>query len=156
MSLIRTKMTKPGRRIKEVVFDSAGEDKEILGIVEARGSGSYEMVIRADHQAGDNKGNIKMRAIAEGGARVNLIGEIIIREGANGVDDFMDIKVLILDDKSSANVDPRLEIMANDVKASHAASVSMVDHEQMFYLSSRGLTKEEAKELLVEGFLRED
>lgn len=155
MRRVIARLDKPGRSLKEVVFARIDEEKEIVGIVNARARGKYEMIVRAIHEKGDNTGRIKMRAVAEGGAMVNLVGEIVIKEGANKVDDFMDIKVLILDDKSSANVDPRLEIMANDVKASHAASVSMVDELQMKYLMSRGIRRREAMELLVSGFLSE-
>jgi len=49
--------------------------------------------------------------------------------------------------------EPKLEIMANEVKASHAATVGRVDEEEMFYLLARGICRENAEKMIVEGFL---
>jgi len=60
---------------------------------------------------------------------------------------------LILDDISEATADPKLEIESDDVKASHAATVSKIDEEQIFYLQNRGVDRKKASDLIVEGFL---
>jgi Fe-S cluster assembly protein SufD len=62
---------------------------------------------------------------------------------------------LLLSEGSIANSKPGLEILADDVKASHGATVSQLDSDQLFYLSSRGLSSHVAKSLLVEGFCRD-
>ena len=53
------------------------------------------------------------------------------------------------------NAKPELEIYADDVKCSHGATTGELDEEMLFYLRSRGLNKEEAKKLLIEGFINE-
>jgi Fe-S cluster assembly protein SufD len=54
---------------------------------------------------------------------------------------------------SSASVDPQLEIMSDEVKAGHGASVSRIDENQIEYLMSRGIEREDAEEQIVEGWL---
>ena len=82
-------------------------------------------------------------------------GMIKIDKGANGVDDFLEMRLLLLDDKSQAVAEPKLEIETNEVKASHAATVGKIDEEQVFYLTSRGITGKEAERLIVDGFLNQ-
>ena len=66
---------------------------------------------------------------------------------------YLENHILKLGDKTLANSIPSLKIDANDVKASHGATVGQIDEEHMFYLMSRGLTEEIAKNLIIQGFL---
>ena len=59
---------------------------------------------------------------------------------------------LVLSDKAHTDSIPRLEIEADDVKASHGATIGQVDPEQMFYLKTRGLDLATAERLLIDGF----
>src|SRR3989344_9349435 len=80
---------------------------------------------------------------------------IKIVKDANGVDDFLEMRLLLLDSKSQAVAEPKLEIEANEVKASHAATVGKIDEEELFYLQSRGVKRTEAEKLVIDGFLSE-
>ena len=60
---------------------------------------------------------------------------------------------MILSKKARADAIPGLEIMTNEVKATHSGSVSQVDEEQIFYLMSRGLSQSEAQRMIIIGFL---
>ena len=60
---------------------------------------------------------------------------------------------MILSKKARADAIPGLEIETNEVRATHSASVSQIDEEQVFYLESRGLTQSEARKLIILGFL---
>ena len=62
---------------------------------------------------------------------------------------------LVLSERASANSKPNLEIFADDVKASHGATVGQLDKEQIFYLTTRGLPETRARTLLVGGFTQE-
>ena len=79
--------------------------------------------------------------------------KILIEKDAVGAEAFLRFKVLLLGENARAEVDPELEILCNQVKASHAASVGQIDEEQLFYLMSRGLSKQDAVKLIVEAFL---
>lgn len=148
-------MNEPGKKELVVEMDKEGEEMEILGLIVADQPGDYYLKILVDHKAGKTFGRVVVRGIAKNGARVQVEGMIKIDKNANGVDDFLEIKLLILDEKSQAMAEPKLEIEANDVRASHAATVGKIDEEEMFYLMSRGLKKTEAEKLVVKGFLAE-
>ena len=81
----------------------------------------------------------------------NGIGHII--SGATGADAQQSSKVLMLSDSARGDANPILLIDENDVTAGHAASVGQIDAEDLFYLQSRGLEEEEAKKLVIRGFL---
>lgn len=147
------KITKPGVYDYLIKYCQVGQEKEWVGVVRADKKGEYSLWVRAEHRARDTKGRVIVRAVASGGARVSLSGMIKIYKQAQGTDSFLELRVLLLDDKSSAIVDPQLEIEANEVKAGHAASVSGIDKEAMQYLMSRGLSRRMAEREIVEGFL---
>ncbi|MFA6518389.1 MAG: SufD family Fe-S cluster assembly protein [Candidatus Shapirobacteria bacterium] len=104
-----------------------------------------------------NKSNIKkrlvMRAVVEEGGYLEMKGKIVIGKNIADVDVFLEQRVLLMGVGARAVVIPELEIESNEVKAGHATSVGQIDQEQLFYLTSRGLTRELAVKLLIEAFL---
>ena len=148
-------LDKPGRKEVKIALTKEGREVELLGLVMAEKKGDYELVVVVDHRSGKTKGRVSIKGVARNGARVKISGLIKIDKDSQNVDDFLEMRVLILDNKSWATVEPKLEIEANLVKASHAATVSRLDEEQLFYLISRGMKKEKAEKLLIKGFLRE-
>ena len=154
---MRYKVTldKPGKKDVVVPFLKKGETAEVLGLVLGGKRGYYELNVIMEHKVGQTKGRVEIRGFAKNGARVKVTGLIKIDKKAQEVDDFLEMRVLMLDDKSWAVVEPRLEIEANQVKASHAATVSKINEEELFYLASRGIDREEAEELIVDGFLKD-
>lgn len=147
-------LDKPGKKELVIPFLKKGEDIEILGLVIGEKPGDYELNVVMNHKVGETKGRVEIRGVAKNGARVKITGLIKIDKDAQKVDDFLEMRVLLLDDKSWAVVEPKLEIEANQVKASHAATVSNINEEEMFYLMSRGMNKERAEEMIVDGFLK--
>lgn len=99
------------------------------------------------------EGETEIRAVVEDGGEIKLKGKILIQKDAVGANAFLRFKVLLLGKSARAEVDPELEILTNDVKASHAASVGQVDGEQLFYLMSRGFGRKKAIKLIVGAFL---
>lgn len=145
----------PGRKELVVNFDKEGEEVEVLGLIIADQPGDYYLKVLVDHAVGKTFGRVMIRGIAKNGARIQVEGMIKIDKGADGVDDFLEMRLLLLDGKSQATAEPKLEIEANDVKASHAATVGRVDEEELFYLMSRGVSRERAEKLIVDGFLNQ-
>lgn len=135
-----------------VDFEKEGEEVEVLGLIIADQPGDYYLKVLVDHSVGKTFGRVMIRGIAKNGARVQVEGMIKIDKGADGVDDFLEMRLLLLDGKSQATAEPKLEIEANDVKASHAATVGRVDEEELFYLMSRGIGRAGAEKLIVDGF----
>ncbi len=145
----------PGKRELVVNFGKEGEEVEVLGLIIADQPGDYHLKVLVDHAVGKTFGRVVIRGIAKNGARIQVEGMIKIDKGADGVDDFLEMRLLLLDGKSQATAEPKLEIEANDVKASHAATVGRIDEEELFYLMSRGVGREGAERLIVDGFLNQ-
>jgi Fe-S cluster assembly protein SufD len=77
---------------------------------------------------------------------------IYVAPGAIKTDGYQANRNLVLSPNARADSIPGLEILADDVRCTHGATVGKVDEEQIFYLRSRGLPKGEAERLIVEGF----
>jgi hypothetical protein len=104
--------------------------------------------------AGHTSCDVQVRTVATGDSRAVFTGNILMDSGAVKSEAHLSDHVLLLSRGARADSIPGLEIKASDVKAAHAASVGQVDEEQLFYLESRGLSREAARHLIVVGFLR--
>lgn len=141
------------KMIREVL-DLEGQEKEVKMILNSEEKGDFEVIVEMVHRAKNTKGRITIKAVAREGQRVRMKGKVIIEKGADGTDDFLEMRGLMMDG-GVVEVEPVMEILANEVKASHAASIGRIDEEQLFYLMSRGVTKDEAKTMVVEGFVKD-
>lgn len=72
----------------------------------------------------------------------------------SGADFSLAIQVLMLDDSCMLKISPSMEISENRVKAKHSLAISNIDPDQLFYLTSRGLPRSKAIDLIIEGFLK--
>jgi Fe-S cluster assembly protein SufD len=80
---------------------------------------------------------------------------IKVDPGAQRTDAFQECRNLLLSKRAHADAIPGLEILANDVRCTHAAAIAQIDPEQLFYLRSRGLGEGPSKRLVIEGFMAE-
>ena len=147
------KISKPGDYTHTITFGEVGQEQMWTGIIDARQPGVYELTVVATHTAQGTRGRITVRAVCGAGARVAVRGLIRIAKEAQDTEDFLELRILTLGKTALATAEPELEIEANQVKASHAASVGPVDEEQLLYLMSRGLGRAEAVDTIVRGFL---
>ncbi len=108
-----------------------------------------------DHVAPDTTSNLLYKGVLAGKARSIYTGLIRVRPDARGTNAYQTNRNLKLSDEAWAESVPNLEIENNDVRCSHASTVSPVDEEQRFYLESRGVPTGEAERLIVAGFLEE-
>jgi Fe-S cluster assembly protein SufD len=107
------------------------------------------------HLAPHCRSDLFTKGVIKDSARSVYYGYIRVAEGAQRTDAYQTNRNLLLSPSACADSIPNLEIKANDVRCSHGASVSSVSAEDMFYLMARGLSRNSAEELLVEGFLSE-
>ena len=105
------------------------------------------------HTAHSTKGNIYVKGITKDSAKVKLDGMIKVDVTGAGAESFLDQHVILMNPGCHAEANPELEIENNDISSRHSASVSQIDDEKIFYTECRGVSKEQAKELIVEGFL---
>jgi Fe-S cluster assembly protein SufD len=82
-------------------------------------------------------------------------GMIRVERDAQKTNAYQENRNLLLSEQAHADAIPGLEILANDVRCTHAATIGQVDREELFYLMSRGLSKSEAERLIVRGFFSE-
>ena len=92
------------------------------------------------------------KCIVDGKARAVFNGQILVAPGAQGTDARQQSRNLLLSEGARVDTKPQLEIYADDVKCSHGAAVGQLDPEELFYLQSRGLNADDARNLLTYGF----
>jgi len=92
------------------------------------------------------------KCVVDGQARAIFNGQIRVAPGAQVTDAQQQSRNLLLSEKARVDTKPQLEIYADDVKCSHGAAVGQLDPDELFYLQSRGLDPEDARNLLTYGF----
>ncbi len=105
-----------------------------------------------DHQAPFCRSYQLFKAVLNDFSRSSFEGKIMVRQLAQKTEAFQLNNNLVLNDHAHADSKPNLEIFADDVKASHGATVGQLDAEQLFYMKTRGFSNEAAKNLLIYGF----
>lgn len=118
------------------------------------GSGQDKLTasITLNHRAPKTEASVVAKGMLNHEAKLKFDGKIFIAEGANQTESFLEHRTLLLSDKAQVTTIPALEILTDDVKASHAATVSHLDSEQLCYAQSRGLNETEITKLLVRSF----
>ncbi|MGK2855248.1 MAG: Fe-S cluster assembly protein SufD [Microbacteriaceae bacterium] len=136
---------------------SDGGDVELLGLYFADAGQHLEQQVYVDHDAPHTRSRVTYKGALQGaGARSVWVGDVLIRRSATGTDSYEQNRNLVLTDGTRADSIPNLEIETGDIiGAGHASATGRFDDEQLFYLQSRGITEEEARRLVVRGFLSE-
>ena len=106
-----------------------------------------------EHAAPNTNSDLAFRGVLAAGSTAVWRGMIKVDPGAQQTDAFQESRNLLLSTDAHADAIPGLEILADDVRCTHAAAIAQVDKEQLFYLTSRGLDPAGAKTLIIEGFL---
>ena len=105
------------------------------------------------HLAPNTSSQIISKSISRNGGKVNYRGLVRHQKNATNAKSKVECDTLILDDKSTSDTVPTNMTMNNESIIEHEATVSKVSEDQLFYLMSRGLTKEQATEMIVMGFI---
>ena len=144
-----------GRQIKsdiETIMVEPGSHSDIRGVVLGDGSEHFSYNTIQEHTCPDTTSNINFRVALKETSSSVYQGIVKVDKIAQRTNAFQSNKNLLLGTEARADSIPRLEILADDVKCSHGATVGPVDKEQLFYLNCRGLNLKEAEELIVRGF----
>ena len=104
------------------------------------------------HGVGPATSDEEYRGILTGRARCVFNGKVIVAEGADGTDSRQSNHNLLLSDRAEIDTKPELEIYADDVKCAHGATVGQLDRAALFYLQSRGLDRDQARQVLTRAF----
>nr|WP_026851484.1 Fe-S cluster assembly protein SufD [Glaciibacter superstes] len=135
----------------------AGSDIEALGLYFADAGQHLEQQVYINHDAPHSRSRVTYKGALQGdGARTVWIGDVLIGPKAAGTDSYEQNRNLVLTEGTRADSIPNLEIETGDILgAGHASATGRFDDEQLFYLQSRGIPEEEARRLVVRGFLTE-
>lgn len=144
-----------GNTISENLTHLIGHDSSTNArtVTVGRGKQIQNFTATTYHVGTDTNGQILQRGVMKDGTTsiFNAIGKI--DNGATRANAEQESRILMLSEKARGDANPILLIDEDDVTAGHAASVGRVDEMQMYYLMSRGISKEEAERLIIHGFL---
>ena len=134
-----------------------GAEVELYGAYFSTAGQHIEQQVFVDHDAPATRSRVTYKGALQGEkARSVWIGDVLIRRSAAGTDSYEQNRNLLLSDGARADSIPNLEIETGDIQgAGHASASGRFDDEQLFYLQARGITEEEARRLVVRGFLTE-
>ncbi len=134
-----------------------GAEVELFGAYFSTAGQHLEQQVFVDHDAPNTRSRVTYKGALQGaGARSVWIGDVLIRRSAVGTDSYEQNRNLLLSDGARADSIPNLEIETGDIAgAGHASASGRFDDEQLFYLQARGISEDEARRLVVRGFLAE-
>lgn len=117
-------------------------------------TGHVDNHLAAEHEAPDCTSEQYFRGVLDGETRAVFNGRVHVHPGADGSEAYQSNANLLLSERAEVNTKPELEIEADEVIASHGATVGQLDEKAVFYLRSRGLDEAQARTLLTAGFCR--
>ena len=132
-----------------------GASSRVTGAYFADGNQHLDYDTYQLHAAPDTTSDFAFKGALRDTAATVWRGMIRVEEGAQKTNAYQENRNLLLSKKATANSIPGLEILANDVRCTHGATLSQVDREQLFYLMARGLPRAEAERLIVRGFFQD-
>lgn len=144
-----------GRADVQCRLRAPGSHVDMLGLYIADGTQHFDHQTLQDHIAPHASSNLLFKGALNDSGRSVFRGLIRVHPKAQRTDAYQTNRNLILSDSARADSLPNLEIQADDVRCSHAATVGQLDEEEVFYLLSRGIPKTEAVRLVVFGFFGE-
>ena len=138
----------------ETKLAGRGASAKVTGAYAGSGTQHLDFDTLQEHAAPNTTSDLAFRGILDGRSTAVWRGMIKVDPGAQQTDAFQESRNLLLSKRAHADAIPGLEIEANDVRCTHAAAIAQVDREQVFYLMSRGLRREQATRLVIDGFLQ--
>jgi Fe-S cluster assembly protein SufD len=135
----------------------AGQNCEthMNGAVIAKDSQHVDNHTFVDHQVPNCFSNENYKYVLDGKSTGVFNGKVIVRQDAQVINAYQNNGNILLSEQASINSKPELEIYADDVKCSHGSTTGQLDENAIFYLQSRGISKNKAKTLLVIAFIQE-
>lgn len=135
-------------------LDLAGEGAQgrMSGFYFTDGAQHLDHDTQQNHFAPHCTSDLLFKGALKGKSRSVWQGMIYVAPGAQKTDGYQANRNLVLDDQARADSIPGLEILADDVRCTHGATVGKLEQEPLFYLKSRGIPQKEAEQLVVEGF----
>jgi Fe-S cluster assembly protein SufD len=138
----------------ETKLAGRGSSAKVTGAYAGDGTQHLDYDTTQEHAAEDTTSDLAFRGVLAERATAVWRGMIRVEKDAQGTNAYQECRNLMLSPTTHAVPIPGLEILANDVRCTHGATVGRVNREDLFYLMSRGLTRPEAERLVVRGFFQ--
>jgi Fe-S cluster assembly protein SufD len=140
------------KNFSELDLAGQGAVGRMSGFYFTDGSQHLDHDTQQNHLAPNTTSDLLFKGALKGKSRSVWQGMIYVAPGAQKTDGYQANRNLVLDDQARADSIPGLEIMADDVRCTHGATVGKLEEEPLFYLQSRGIPRPDAARLVVEGF----
>ena len=127
----------------------------INGVMLLKGNQHHELKTNVNHKYENCKSSQLIKSVLLDKSNGTYQGKIYVDKRAQKTNGYQLSKALVLSENSEFNSKPELEIYADDVKCSHGSTTGNIDENSIFYLMSRGLKRDQANKMIVEGFLNE-
>jgi Fe-S cluster assembly protein SufD len=137
---------------QEVALTGKGAEAQVNGVMFTTGKQHLAYFTRQDHAAPHTRSDLLYKAGLKDHSRIVWKGMIRVEKDAQRTDAYQKDDNLILSENARADSIPGLEIEANDVRCTHGATAGRVDEEMIFYAQARGVRRDTAIRLIVEGF----
>jgi len=125
----------------------------INGVINLKNSQHHEIKTNINHLAENTKSYQLIKTVLNDNSKGIYQGKIFVDQKAQKTNGYQLSKALLLNENTEFDGKPELEIYADDVKCSHGSTSGNLDEDSIFYLMSRGLSYQQSKELLINGFL---
>jgi Fe-S cluster assembly protein SufD len=132
-----------------------GTDATLNGLYLVNGTQHVDNHTSIDHAQPHGTSHELYKGILDGKASAVFNGRIIVRKDAQKTDSKQTNKNLVLSDEAVIDTKPELQIFADDVRCTHGATIGQLDAESLFYLQSRGISKQDARSLLTYAFAQD-
>jgi Fe-S cluster assembly protein SufD len=139
--------------VYRIILEGKGASVKFLGLLLGKENQSLKLNITVFHKAENTTSEVIIKSALQDTASVHFDGLIKIEKGAKGTKAWLAAHLLLLSPKARGIAVPNLEILENDIKAGHAATVGRINELELFYLMSRGIPEDKAKQLIIGGFL---
>ncbi len=146
--------TKAANYSLKIMLAGGGAEADILGIVLGRDKNEVRINTLQDHQAPNTRSNLLIKSALSDRSKFFYEGFIKVEREAQRTDAYQRNENLMLSSEAKAESKPALEILANDVRCTHSATIGKVDQEQLFFLESRGLNEKNATIMIIQGFFK--
>ena len=140
------------RNNMNLVMEAAGNEAHLYGLYLLKGNTHVDNHTLVDNTKPNCFSNEFYKGILDDNATGVFSGKIFVRPDAQKTNAYQSNKNILLSDNATINTKPQLEIFADDVKCSHGCTVGQLDEEALFYLRTRGISKEHAQSMLLEAF----
>ncbi len=138
-----------------IVLNGENIECNLNGVNLLGGDQHSDTTIVMEHVAPNSRSNQLYRTILKDAARCVFQGKILVQGKAQKTEAHQLSNAIMLSDKCEMDTKPELEIYADDVKCSHGATCSQLDEDPLFYMRSRGIGANQARELLMQAFIDE-